>query len=129
MKHWRKTNHGYKVNDKTYSSLIGTRAQVWHGTSYKTSGGLTKNDIVKNKSGRIVSKNKHFSAKKNNRLLKHGYGTKKGRFGFVKLNTRKKKGGYRYQGGSHALNPKSYDGEGEGTSGVNLQFVAGNASS
>jgi hypothetical protein len=64
--------------------LIGTRAQVWHGTAYKTSGGLTHSDLMKNKSGRIVSKAKHNSAKKDKRLIKAGYFTKKGHFGFVK---------------------------------------------
>ena len=66
--------------------LSGTRAQVWHGTAYKTSGSLTKSDLLQNKAGRIVSKSKHSSAKKDNRLVKSGYGTKKGVFGFVKLN-------------------------------------------
>ena len=77
---------------------IGTRAQVWHGTSKKTSGGLTKSDLMMNKSGRIVSKSKHFSAKKENRLLKHGYGTQKGKFGFVKVGS-KRKGSKKMRGG------------------------------
>jgi hypothetical protein len=68
-----------------FEILIGTRAQVWHGTAYKTSGGLTKSDLLQNKSGRIVSKAKHSSAKRENRLVKAGYGTKKGMFGFVML--------------------------------------------
>ena len=68
---------------------IGSRAQVWHGTAKKTSGGLTKSDLMKNKSGRIVSRAKHHTAKKEMRLVKHGYGTKKGKFGFVKMGSRK----------------------------------------
>jgi len=56
---------------------IGSRAQVWHGTAKKTSGGLTRTHLMMNKSGRIVSKAKHNTAKKENRLLKHGYGTKR----------------------------------------------------
>lgn len=67
---------------------IGSRAQVWHGTAKKTSGGLKKSDLMKNKSGRIVSRAKHHSAKKEMRLVKHGYGTKKGKFGFVKMGSR-----------------------------------------
>ena len=43
---------------------IGSRAQVWHGTAKKTSGGLLKSDLMMNKAGRIVSKAKHFTAKK-----------------------------------------------------------------
>jgi hypothetical protein len=68
----------------------GSRAEVWHGTAKKTSGGLMKNDLVKNKSGRIVSKAKHFSAKKDRRLIKAGYGTKKGKFGFVLIGNKAK---------------------------------------
>ena len=37
---------------------IGSRAEVFHGQATKTSGGLTKNDLIKNKIGRIVSKKK-----------------------------------------------------------------------
>ena len=69
---------------------IGTRAQVWHGTAKKTSGGLTKSDLMQNKAGRIVSRAKHNTAKKEMRLVKHGYGTKKGEFGFVRLGSHKR---------------------------------------
>jgi hypothetical protein len=83
------------------SHTIGTRAQVWHGTAKKTSGGLTKGDLMMNKSGRIVSRSKHFSAKKEMRLLKHGYGTKKGKFGYVKVGSRKhRKGSRKMRGGA-----------------------------
>jgi hypothetical protein len=68
-----------------YVQTLGTRAQVWHGTAKKTSGGLTKNNLMKNKAGRIVSKAKHNTAKREMRLVKYGYGTKKGEFGMVKL--------------------------------------------
>ena len=69
---------------------IGSRRQVWNGTAKKTSGGLTKSDLIMSH-GRIVSKSKHFSAKKEMRLLKHGYGTKKGKFGYVKRDGKSKK--------------------------------------
>ena len=69
---------------------IGTRAQVWHGTAKKTSGGLMKSNLMQNKAGRIVSRAKHNTAKREMRLVKHGYGTKKGKFGFVRLNGSKK---------------------------------------
>lgn len=75
----------------THVQTIGTRAQVWHGTAKKTSGGLTKSDLMQNKAGRIVSKAKHNTAKKEMRLVKYGYGTKKGKFGFVKIGSRKHK--------------------------------------
>ena len=66
-------------------STEGSRAQVWHKTAKKTSGGLTRSDLMMNKHGRIVSKKKHGTAKKEMRLVKHGYGAKKGKFGMVKL--------------------------------------------
>jgi len=200
-------NGNYKVHGKNFDMLIGTRAQVWHGTAFKTSGGLTKSNLLQNKHGRIVSRAKHSTAKKENRLVKSGYGTKKGKFGFVKLGKSKSKrggasglfgsmgsssnssssngpsapsaptskpsepntssnssnnsssnmknnlpsnppsmpkapsmnktGGRRHRskgkhsrkmrGGMYALSPHPYDGKGQGTSGVNLQFVAGNS--
>ena len=44
-----------------------------------------KPEIMMNKNHRIVSKRKHFTAKKEKRLIRAGYGTKKGKFGFVKI--------------------------------------------
>ena len=73
------------VKGKSYEMLCGSRAQVFHGTAYKTSGGLKKEDLVKNKSERIVSKAKHVTAKKEQRLVAHGYGSRKGHFGPVRL--------------------------------------------
>ena len=69
-----------------HAKTVGSRAEVWHGTAHHTSGGLTKKCLVKNKHGRIVSKKKHETAKKDRRLAKAGYGTKKGVFGYVKKN-------------------------------------------
>ena len=77
------------------TKIIGTRAQVWHGTCKKTSGGLTKSDLMMNKHGHIVSRAKHNTAKKEKRLLKYGYGTQKGKFGFVKVGSRKMRKGSR----------------------------------
>jgi hypothetical protein len=92
MTRFTKSSTGkYIVSGKSFEMLCGTRAQVWHGTAYKTSGGLTKSDILQNKNGRIVSRSKHASAKKEKRLVKAGYGTKKGKFGFVKLHGKSKK--------------------------------------
>ena len=75
------------------TKIIGTRAQVWHGTCKKTSGGLTKSDLMMNKHGHIVSRAKHNTAKKEKRLLKYGFGTQKGKFGFVKIGSRKMRKG------------------------------------
>ncbi len=63
---------------------VGSRAQVMHGTAHHTSGGLTKKDLKMNKWGRIVSRKKSMKAKKDKRLEKAGYKTKKGKFGVVK---------------------------------------------
>lgn len=86
---------------------VGTRAQVWHKTAKKTSGGLTKNNLMKNKAGRIVSKAKHNTAKREMRLVKYGYGTKKGEFGMVKLGSPKSKGrkSRKMRGGADSLTP------------------------
>ena len=74
----------------------GSRAEVWHGTAKKTVGGLTKSDLLMNKHGRIVSRKKHNTAKREKRLVKAGYLTKKGHFGFIKKGSKKgskKRGG------------------------------------
>jgi len=186
----------------------GTRAQVWHGTAKKTSGGLTKQHLMMNKHGRIVSKKKHASGKKTIKHLKKlGYVAKKGEFKLFhkhsgRHHSRKMRGGVlmpqalgasaavaavggrrrkmrggvlmpqalgasaavaavggrsrrmrggvlmpqnlageaavaavggrsrRMRGGMPVggpLSPQTYDGQGVGTSGVDLQFVAGNA--
>jgi hypothetical protein len=81
----------YIIKGVKYEMLVGSRAQVGHGTAYKTSGGLTKSDLLKNKSGRFVSKKKYFTAKKERRLAKAGYIPKKGVFG-VSKSTRKRRG-------------------------------------
>jgi hypothetical protein len=70
---------------------FGSRAEVFHGTAKKTTGGLIKSDLMKNKHGEIVSKKKHMTAKKEKRLEKAGYFTQKGKFGFVIKNKTSKK--------------------------------------
>ena len=102
---------------------VGTRAQVWHGTSKKTSGGLTKSDLMMNKAGRIVSRAKHNSAKKEMRLLKYGYGTQKGKFGFVKVGSKSRKsrkGSKKMRGGQYSLSPAQANWEGEGIAGAGI---------
>lgn len=74
----------YHINGAKYELLEGSRAQVWHGTAYKTPGNLLKSNLMMNKHGRIVSKRKHTTAKKDKRLVKAGFLTKKGTFGFIK---------------------------------------------
>jgi hypothetical protein len=67
-----------------HEQAVGSRAQVMHGTAHHTSGGLTKADLKMNKWGRIVSRKKSAKAKKEKRLEKAGYKTRKGKFGVVK---------------------------------------------
>jgi hypothetical protein len=81
----------FHMNGKTYKELFGSRQQVFNGTAYKTAGCLTKNDLVYTKNHRIVSRKKHISAKKEMRLVKHGYHTEKGKFGYVKHEVSKTK--------------------------------------
>jgi len=85
---------------------VGSKAQVYHGTADKTSGGLTKKDLMQNKHGRIISRRKHAlgktSAKKH--LFAAGYKPKKGTFKLFRRGdsktkgagkkTRKQRGGY-----------------------------------
>jgi hypothetical protein len=52
-----------------------------NGSARKTPGGLTKKDLKYNKNGRIVSRKQSARAKRENRLVKSGYVTKKGEFG------------------------------------------------
>ena len=91
MTRYTKNSSGhYLIHGHKYEMLEGSRAQVLHGTAYKTSGGLKKHEIMMNKNGRIVSRKKHMTAKKEKRLVKAGFGTKKGKFGYVKLGKSKK---------------------------------------
>ena len=69
---------------------FGSRTEVFHGNAKKTTGGLTKKDLLKNKHGEIVSRKKHLTAKREKRLEKHGYFAKKGKFGFVKKEKKSK---------------------------------------
>ena len=147
MTRYTKRNGKYQISGRSFSDLSGSRAQVWHGTAYKTPGGLTKNNLMKNKSGRIVSKSKHTTAKRENRLVKHGFGTKKGKFGFVKLDGHSRSRGRgrksskrskRMRGGApygNDFSPASFSGSGIDGQGItdyggnstNVQLAAGMA--
>lgn len=55
---------GTARRSKTRKNLkYGTRAKVFHGGAEMTKGGLRKDDLVKNKYGRIVSVKKHKTMK------------------------------------------------------------------
>jgi hypothetical protein len=66
---------------KNVKQTVGSRAQVMNRTALRTPGGLTRKDLKYNKQGRIVSRKKSMSAKRDNRLVKAGYVTTKGEFG------------------------------------------------
>merc|ERR1712144_193792 len=53
-----------KVMKKKRVSKVGSRAKGFHGTKVKSTGGLTKSDLTKNSSGKIVSKKASAAAKK-----------------------------------------------------------------
>ena len=58
----------YYINNKVYKKLQGSREEVYNEISYKTSGGLTKDDLFVNKHGTLVSKKKCIQETKINRL-------------------------------------------------------------
>lgn len=82
----RKRNGKYQVGGKSYKMLVGSRREVWNGTAQKTGYGkkaLTRDGLIKNKWGRIVSRKKHMKGKKDGlkRLHAKGWYAKKGKFG------------------------------------------------
>jgi len=79
-RHHRGIDGKYHIDGKSFEVLEGSRAQVMHGTAYKTSGGLTRVHLMFNKHGRIISKSKKSA--KGQMMLKilsdKGYFTRKG---------------------------------------------------
>jgi hypothetical protein len=70
---------------KSGVKLVGSRAEVFHGSAQRTTGRLTKDDLMKNKAGRIVSKKRHDAGKSALRYLHaKGYIAIKGVFGCTK---------------------------------------------
>jgi len=69
---YTKSNGTYNINGKIFESLYGTREQVWDEKSYRTSGGLTKNDLIMNKLGKIVSRKKSIGELSYDRFTKWG---------------------------------------------------------
>jgi hypothetical protein len=75
---------------------VGSKAEVFHGTAKHTSGRLQKKDLMKTKSGRIVSKKQHAAGKKAiKRLVALGFKAKKGQFTLFKKGSVKPKRGTR----------------------------------
>ena len=80
------------------TQLVGSRAQVWHGTAKKTAygkKGLTKIQLRKNKSGKIVSIRASNKAKSKGTLKKwmkkEGLEVVKGKFGLQSVGKSRRK--------------------------------------
>lgn len=52
--------------------IIGSRIQVYRGNATHTSGRLTKDDLIRNQHGRIVSKKRHEQGKTAIKYLEKG---------------------------------------------------------
>ena len=52
--------------------IIGSRIQVYRGNATHTTGRLTKNDLIRNQHGRIVSKKRHEQGKTAIQYLEKG---------------------------------------------------------
>ena len=74
---------------KNFTMKVGSKAQVFHGTAERTTGGLRRGDLMQTNAGRIVSRKQHEQGKKAiQRLRNAGFVAKKGEF---KLFTKKSK--------------------------------------
>nr|AFY23229.1 dinoflagellate viral nucleoprotein DVNP.7 [Hematodinium sp. SG-2012] len=96
----KKSGKGMKKKAKRVSKVArGKRAKssVFRGTKEKTTGGLTKSGLVKNKLGKVVSKKKHELGKKI-----YGKGIKKWIDAVMKARKSLNIKGYQSVGGSSA---------------------------
>lgn len=81
--------HRNRQHAKKFEIKYGSPAQVMHGTAEMTSGGVDKSGWMYNKHGRIVSRARHNLAKKQKHLEKAGYSAKKGKFGYIRIESSK----------------------------------------
>jgi hypothetical protein len=69
VKKYNKQKDGYyHIDEKRYEKLNGSRNEVWQNIAYRTTGGLIKEDLLENRNGKIISKNKHIDSSNNNHL-------------------------------------------------------------
>jgi hypothetical protein len=69
VKKYNKQKDGYYyIHEKKYEKLNGSRNEVWQNIAYRTTGGLIKEDLLENRNGKIISKNKHIDSTENNHL-------------------------------------------------------------
>ena len=74
-----------------FKRTVGSKAEVYHSTAVRTSGGLKKKDLMMTSKGRIVSRKKHAAGKKAiKRLFALGYKPTKGRFSLMRKSMSKK---------------------------------------
>ncbi len=59
----------YSMNIADAVTASGMNRQVWAGKAYKTRGGNTKDNLMKNKHGKIVSKKRHLQGIKSKHNL------------------------------------------------------------
>lgn len=106
-RHSKGSDGKYHINGKKFDQLVGSRAQVFHGSAYKTSSSaakpkgdaLTKKHLKQNKHGRIVSAQKSAKGPMMlKRLHNKGYFTRKGHFGAVKKTAKGHKSRRRHKG-------------------------------
>jgi hypothetical protein len=73
-----------------FKRTVGSKAEVFHSTCLRTSGGLKKKDLMMTAKGRIVSRKKHAAGKKAiKRLFALGYKPQKGKFSLMRKGTAK----------------------------------------
>ena len=76
-----------------FQRTVGSKAEVFHSTCLRTSGGLKKKDLMMTAKGRIVSRKKHAAGKKAiKRLFALGYKPQKGKFSLMRKGTTKSMG-------------------------------------
>ena len=80
-RHTKQDDGMYHIGGHKYPVLVGSRAQVWHRTAYKTTGGLKHDDLKQNEEGRIVSKVKSRLGKSQKHLGSHLQPKGSGHFG------------------------------------------------
>jgi len=61
----------YHIDGNTYKILVGTRQDVWNNLAYKTTGDLTKSELIIGTTGEVVSKAKHVGSVCSNHFIKY----------------------------------------------------------
>ena len=67
----RRPDGFFHIEGFKYRQCFGSREEVWNRVAYKTTGGLTFQDLIMNKHGKLVSKKKFITEKESNRFQKN----------------------------------------------------------